>query len=176
MPCPTGLGGSTFLSLIAIYMFTKAYRTLDLSRYFSTKKALLLLPVCAIPILLGFSGSSLLPAFIVTAVFFEVFRRISLPWWMAKVVLFVSPSCFAIYLLHMTSAGLRYMNRFESWLCDEKSVPVVLSYFIVACVTYIACLGLDVVRRLVLHACGKFIKIDLLASNAKHRTFNLNCI
>ena len=141
-------------------MFAKAYRMLDLSRYFSSKKALLLLPVCAIPIFLGFSGFSLFPAFVVTVVLFEIFRRMTLPEWTEKWVLFVAPSCFAIYLLHMTEAGLRCMTRFEAWLCDEKSVPVVISYFIVAIVAYTACLGLDILRRLALHVwfsvMGKF--------------------
>lgn len=107
LPRPIGLGGLSFLSLIGIYMFVRVYKVLDLSRFFARKSTMLLLLPCVVLMLLKFSSFSWIISFVVSAIMFELFKRLKVPEWLGRAALFVAPSTFAIYLLHMTGGGLK---------------------------------------------------------------------
>ena len=156
IPRPIGLGALSFLSLIGIYMFVRIYRVLDLSRFFARKSALMLVLPCIVLMLLKFSSFSWVVSFVVSAIMFELFNRMKIPRWLGRIALFVAPSTFAIYLLHMTSGALGMMKRLEAYLYDQIGVPVWLSYLFTAAATYVACLLIDVLRRLALRLAQHF--------------------
>ena len=149
IPQPRGLGGCTFLSLIGIYILVRIFREINLGHYCTARNAILLLPLCIALMYVGFWWYWWIPSFIVTCFVFEFFRRLKVPMFIARIVMFLSPSAFAIYLLHITSGGLTLISRMQVFLV-ESGCGIQLVFLLTALVTFSICLVIDIIRRLIL--------------------------
>lgn len=87
---------------------------------------------------------------------FVLFLRARMPSWFKKAGLFMGPSMFSVYLLHEAT-------NHELSVALYKQIPVCLgrgaiqqlaTIFIIACLVYFICIGLDILRRIVLQ-CSK---------------------
>lgn len=158
VPCPRGVGGCSFLSLIGIYVMVGIYKEFDLGRFCTRKNAMFALPLCTIAMLSGFWWYWWIPAFVVTCFTFEFFRRCELSSRLERIVLFFSPSAFAVYLLHFTRGGLTRMSEIEVFFHEKCDLPLWLVFASTAVVTYICCLCLDIIRRGLLHVGSAVVK------------------
>ncbi len=153
IPSPRGLDGCTFLSLVGIYIAVRLYKSLDLGRFCTMRNAIWMLPICVIAMLAGFWWYWWIPAFVVSCFAFEFFRRLKMPSTMERIVLFLAPSAFAVYLLHITSGGLSLMSRLELCLVEKQGWGILAAFCATSVITYLICLVLDIGRR---NSCGLF--------------------
>jgi len=81
--------------------------------------------------------------------FFVQYVRI--PDWIGRVFCFLSPSIFAVYLIHNETAfGLQLFRLPEQWFLGHTSVHVAVITVLCTLWTFLACLGIDIIRRGVL--------------------------
>lgn len=138
-------------SLVCIYVFTLAYRKLDLSRHCSLKWAVVLLPACVVLMLLGFWSYAWIPAFAVTCFAFEFFKGLSLPDWLARACVFAAPSMFSVYLLHICNCR-HLMWEFEVYCVQVLDFRIWMMFVVTGIVTFVTCFAVDLLRRGLLYA------------------------
>ena len=80
---------------------------------------------------------------------FLLFRRLRLPVWVSKAVIFLGPSMFAVYLLHTNNVVLPLLPTIEDELVDSGAIPVCLAVLMTALVVFLLATGVDVLRRLI---------------------------
>ena len=83
-------------------------------------------------------------ALLLSALFFTAFDKIRLPTRMGRVVLILSPSVFAIYLIHQPIIG--FETRVVKWLADMGS-GIYAAYFAAALTVFFLALAVDLPRR-----------------------------
>jgi hypothetical protein len=157
------MGSCTFLSLVGIYAAVRLYREFDVVRFCTPKYAMIALPVCLVLMYVGFWWYWWIPAFVVSCFAFEFFKRLKLPTFWEKMILFLAPSAFPVYLLHITHGGLSSMSCIERFLVEECGWAIQASFVATAAATFVACLAIDVVRRF---AIKSVMSIFLRAYNA----------
>ena len=82
------------------------------------------------------------------ALAFFVFRDIRLQKWLGKLVMFVAPSMFSVYLLHSHLVGETIIKAFQNRLVSG-GLSKWFSIAICALSVFVGCIVIDLVRRLV---------------------------
>ncbi len=147
-PNASGIGAYTGLTLLSVYTVARLCRMLDVEKYFTWKRAFVLLLL-----LWGITGVGLGEysspfAVLLAATMFYVFKAIPFPQWVGTVASFLGPSMFSVYLLHSHGGfGFHLIKSAENILVDEKGINVYLVYFLVASSVFIGCTVLDMPRR-----------------------------
>lgn len=149
MPICKYLGGGNGVSLVGLYIFTLAYKELGLSRYCTLRNSLIALPICAVLMLVGFWSFVWIPSFIVTCIVFEYVKKLTLPIWFGKVSIFLAPSMFSVYLLHICNCK-HLIWSFEVYCVDILKMPLYVMFAVTAIVTFVVSLAVDLLRRFAL--------------------------
>ena len=149
MPICDYLGGCNGVSLVGLYVFTLAYKKLGLSRYCTLRNGMIALPICAVLMLVGFWSFVWIPSFVVTCFAFELVKKLKLPDWLAKASIFLAPSMFSVYLLHICNCT-HLMWSFEVYCVDSLKMPLYVMFTVTAIVTFVVSLAVDLVRRFAL--------------------------
>lgn len=142
----SGLGAHTPLTLIGIYLLARLFRVHDLDVKMPTKCVL-----AAIVLSMLFAVIGLVPynspfAFCIAAGLFILFKRfVKCGEW----VLFVAPSMFAVYLLHVTQPGIAFIREAGNYIVAQGMSKYIM-FIIVAIVLFVACLAIDLVRRFIM--------------------------
>ena len=79
---------------------------------------------------------------------FFIFRGIQLPKWPEKVVMFVAPSMFSVYLLHSHLVGETIIRELQGSMVSF-GLPTWLSIVGCAISVFVGCIVIDLVRRVV---------------------------
>ena len=137
------------MSLVGLYVFTLAYKELGLSRFCTRRICLLALPSCAVLMFLGLWSFEWIPSFVVTCFAFEFVKKLKLPDWLAKASIFLAPSMFSIYLLHICNCT-HLMWSFEVYCVDTLKMPLYVMFTLTAIVTFFVSLAVDLARRFTL--------------------------
>lgn len=157
---PTGLGRAyfsrySFMTLVNIYIIGRIFRKTDILKRFQTWKlflvALLFSLFTAFQPLHYYTS----PFCIIEAIcIFEIFRRISIPNWLGKISVFLSPSMFSILLLHRENDFNRVIfTPLEGEIL--KGINPFVSVFLAAFIVFNVCLFIDLLRRFVLFSIQK---------------------
>lgn len=149
MPICKYLGGGNGVSLVGLYVFTLAYKELELRKFCTRRNCLIALPICAVLMLAGLWSFVWIPSFVVTCFAFEFVKKLKLPAWLAKTSIFLAPSMFSVYLLHICNCT-HLMWTFEVYCFDTLKMPLYAMFAVTAIVTFIASLAVDLVRRFAL--------------------------
>jgi surface polysaccharide O-acyltransferase-like enzyme len=170
MPICNYLGGCNGVSLVGLYVFTLAYKKLGLKKYCTFRNSLIVLPACILLMLVGFWSFAWIPSFIVTCIAFEYVKKLNLPIWLGKISIFIAPSMFSVYLLHICNCT-HLMASFERYCVEKVGMSLCIMFSVTAVLTFAVCLMVDLVRRFALipvrPVMGKVMcKIDAAYVNA----------
>lgn len=147
-----GLGAHTSLTLIGIYLAARWFQSSDIENcipnWLLGLGVLLMLPVAAI----GLAPYNSVFAFVMASFLFLIFKRhVSCGEWPGV----LAPSMFSVYLLHVTAPGLALIRHFV--VSDVCVGGGYLRMLVVAIVLFSMCLAVDLLRRLVLAGCRRFM-------------------
>lgn len=157
-PYTLGMGAFTFLIMLTVYSLGRIVRIKYDGRSSKTNVPTLklclaavvnlLILVCGWRLRLGAYCSPF--AMSMSVLVFFLFKRISVPHLLAKVILFIAPSMFSIYLLHAHVVGAVCIKRMQN-LCVTTGLPQSVFIPLSAVAVFSACLMLDLIRRAVAH-------------------------
>ena len=147
VPKVSGFGALTFLTLLGIYAVARIYKVFNLERYLYNKAGLFILVICIILTAIGLGHYCSPFSFMLVAVAFTFWRKVRLPNWAESCAKLISPSIFAVYLLHANGFGYHVIKSLENRTID-LGVSLYPTYFLVAIVIFICCIVLDIPRRL----------------------------
>jgi len=169
VPRPAGMTGTGFLTMLGIYVAARLFKICEIEKRFSLRSLLMwLFLTLGIYCLLGQRCSPYMcpVAFVLVAILFCLFKRIRLYGKIGKVILWISPSMFGIYILNAT-LYLPGMSSNVYGLLNAVRDPLLtagikwhLACLIAASSAFFLSLLVDVVRRLVL--CRVTLKKALL--------------
>lgn len=155
LPTTPELTAKSGLTLIAMYILGRLYRhyetRIETHRLLSRRNLLLLVPVLvllsagSVGMLSGYN--TLTSAFLAIALFMLV-KRIHFGKF-GQFAIFLAPSVFSVYVLHANQISYQLMRDGYDRLCDCH-VPSILAGLLIALLTFVLGLAIDVVRRLVL--------------------------
>lgn len=148
VPIVPGMGRQSFMALLYIYVFGRYYSKYKWFSLFSIRKTVLIL-IGLIPLMMIFGSNTSPVTIIFTMVLFRVFERISLPQWLIKVVTFLGPSMFAVYLLHTNFFGFDLIHRYVSWMIDDLHLFRYVAFFICGITLFVVCCSIDMFRRVI---------------------------
>lgn len=147
IPAPLGFGNLSFLTLFGVYVFARTYRMCQWERFLTKKVMLILMPTTAIFVWLGSWHHNSIPQLLLATTVFRLFSVFSLSGRLNKVVAFIAPSMFAVYLLHVSGVGYFVVGKFNTFLTTGIHIPVYLAYFLAGTGVFIICATVDAIRR-----------------------------
>ena len=143
IPVTPGLEAFSGLTLLGAYVAARIYRLYGLERMRS-RWIVVIIPILVCFAALGMNEYNNIVALLLSAMFFTAFDKIRLPPWMSRVVLILSPSVFAIYLLHQPMIG--FETGVVKRLADLGS-GIYAAYFAAAPTVFFLALAVDLPRR-----------------------------
>ena len=143
IPVTPGLEAFSGLTLLGAYVAARIYRLFGLERIRS-RWIVVIIPILVCFAALGMNEYNNIVALLLSAMFFTAFGKIRLPPWMSRVVVVLSPSVFAIYLIHQPI--MAFETRVVKWLADMGS-GVYIAYFAAALTVFFLALVVDLPRR-----------------------------
>lgn len=148
VPVVTGFGSLSFFTLFGVYMAARTFRLLELERFLCGKVIVLVGAIAMAAVFIGFHHNNCVATLVLCACLFVGFSRIQLMSTMSKIVAWVAPTTFGIFLLHSTLAGYwvrRTLIEFVATHCG-----VYAGYIITTIVVFCACCVVDKLRKAIL--------------------------
>lgn len=147
VPHPEGLGNFGVLTLLGIYLGARILRSIAIDRIVTTRTLFVFLFAALFFVSLAHLSSFNSPfCFIVAAALFLIVRKLPMNRTLGRIVLVVSPSMFSVYFLHLSGS---FMTRDMAMAITEKTGCWLAAAGMAASVcSFVACVGLDVPRRL----------------------------
>ena len=143
IPVTPGLEAYSGLTLLGAYVAARIYRLYGLERMRGTW-VIVIIPILVVLAALGMNEYNNIVALFLSAMFFTAFDKIGLPAWLSRVVLILSPSVFAIYLLHQPMIDCE--TGVVKWLAD-RGIGIYAAYFAAAMTVFFLALAVDLPRR-----------------------------
>lgn len=150
IPKPNGFGALTFLSLVGVYAFARVHKVIHFDSYLRRGMKIFILFICAAFMFVGFGHYCSPFSVIFVMIVFSYINKLRIAKWCEKIVVLISPSVFAIYLLHANGFGYTIIRRLEDSLV-ASGVYIYGTYFLVSLVIFAGSLILDLPRRIVIH-------------------------
>ncbi len=147
LPNTAGLGAYTGLTLLSVYVTARLCRRFDVMRFFTWKRACVVLPLLWFCTAIGFGEYSSPFAVALCGVMFYVFKACPWPTWCGRVALLLGPSMFAVYLLHTNEIGFPAIKHLEACFIGQYGLNSYLGVFITALLIFVACILVDSLRR-----------------------------
>ena len=142
---PVGFGMNGIVSFIGIYIAARLFRLLEVN--LSLCKSLVLAFVATIGVFMFRYGGTTSPfSLLAAASAVVIFRKVVIPCWLSKLLAWVTPSVFAVYLLHTNPFGFRILHKLESNMIQEGT-SVCMVYIVVAIVLFAGGTVADIPRR-----------------------------
>ena len=155
IPDTEGLGSYSGLTLLGVYVFARLvrrHRLVDrLNKWWVTLVAVICCLVCGLGH--GLQEYNSISCVLLAGAVFLLVKRVKVPACLERIILFVSPSMFAVYLLHVTKYGFRSMGA----LFKSLGMPAELSALVVAGVVFVVCVSVDVLRRVIFRVLLRFL-------------------
>ena len=141
-----GLGSMSFFALLFPYVLAWGYREFGLKKYLSSRRMVAIgLTSLGLMPFLGRNTSPITLAFVV--VLFFVFEHIRVPAFLEKIVAFVLPSVFPIYLLHTNAVGFSFIHDYCALMTGDWELSRYVAFAICTLTLFVGCLLLDLPRR-----------------------------
>ena len=160
-PTSTGFGSHTWLTLLGVYVVARLCRIIKFDRLIKPQLVLIAIPILTTVTAFyrGALGSYNSPQIIIlTVLVFWLFKHVRIsPLWI-RVTSLITPSLFAVYLLHYGSFGRLLYERLIC-LRHIDGIPVVMASLIIATVVFALSLLVDIPRRLVVKMFAQQIEV-----------------
>ena len=158
VPRTPGVGTQTFLTLIAIYTSAAIFRNMQLEKY-ATRRNITIVLCITLPITaVGVAHYDSIPALLQATALFCLFKSFKLTDKCNRLLQWLGPSMFSVYLLHANCVGYFTLKTFNMRLIEE-GVPLYCSYFTVAFAVFVLAIAIDSVRRIGLFMVASIRKI-----------------
>lgn len=163
LPVTDGLDVYGGITLLGIYAAARLCRECSLFNCLRLKWVLWIIPVLWALTGIGLGDYNSPFAFALAACMFVVFgkalRSVNGESWFGRVISFMSPSMFSVYLLHTHDFGFSLIKQVESILVNTGGVNAHISILLTALVMFVGAFLLDLPRRLAVGLVGKFVTI-----------------
>jgi hypothetical protein len=157
IPKASGVGAYSFVTLVGIYIGSRLCEKYKVEKVFANFKISILISLLCIPfIVLGVSSYASPFSFLVVAVVFYNIKKLQCNLFVSNLVRLISPSLFAVYLLHSNGLGFRLIFKY-TLLLSESKIPDIICGFISGVTVMVVCLILDLPRRAVVFLLRKKI-------------------
>ena len=161
VPRTPGLAAFSFLTLLGVYVVARFCRRLydtndGFHRFVANRK--FLAAIIAPSLLLaaiGFGDYNSPFAVLLAAGTFFVFHAFNLPDGIGRVFVWLAPSMFSVYLMHSHGHAWEYLKAVEDAVLS-RGLPLPIAYLATACCVFVACVVLDLPRRLVAFVFKRF--------------------
>lgn len=147
VPQTSGVGALSCLMMAAVYLAARLIRMYEYDRYLQGWKFWSVVLISTVLCALGFSHYDSPFALIVAVGFFQFIRKLSLPRWFGRVVLWISPSMFAVYILHQTYRGFGFVGMGMSVGDSMGIASACIQTLVAAVVVFVSCVAVDSIRR-----------------------------
>lgn len=147
LPQTAGLDALGGITLAGVYAGARICRRLKIDEKLSTKTLLLCLPLLFLLCGIGLADNNSPIAFVLAAAVFILFSRIRIPAFSAKVLEFLGPSMFSVYLIHTNEFGGRMINVLERYF-DSIFPHYAFGIVLAALILFLGAIVLDLPRRL----------------------------
>ena len=144
MPSVTGFAPLSFFTMFGIYMAARVFRLLELERLLNLKVLIILGGGAVVLVIAGFHHHNSPASIVWTACVFTVFSRLQLPSVVSKVVAWIAPTTFGIFLLHSTLTGGWLRKTVIDFTATHLGVYV--GYLITTIIVFLACCLIDKMR------------------------------
>lgn len=160
VPRTAGLGHFSGLMMVGMYIAGRLVRFYDIERRLPLKYVIPTMMILFVPafLKLGFYNSPIALALSICS--FVLVRRIKVKGWLSRVVLFVSPSMFAVYMLHVTPYGMQRIIPEGVDLALGFGFGKWSAYILVACFVFVSCILFDLIRRGFLELFRKMVRYE----------------
>jgi len=160
LPSTEGLDAYGGVTLLGIYAAARLCRQVNMQDRLHTKWLWIALPIlwCLTGVGLGDYNSPF--AFALAAVCYLLVSRVKIPRRIARIITYIAPSMFSVYLIHTNMFGFPAMRTFEEEMLSH-GVPLFGAFIITGLLALTLSLCIDQVRRIALmvaSACIKRIK------------------
>lgn len=147
VPHTAGVTSLSCLMMAAVYLAARLMRLREYDRYLQGWKFWSIVLVSLVMCAAGFSHNDSPFALIVAVGLFQFIRKLRLPEWFGRIVLWIAPSMFAVYILHQTYRGFGFVG-YGMHVSERIGVPsTYLQTFIAAVVVFVSCVAIDGMRR-----------------------------
>jgi surface polysaccharide O-acyltransferase-like enzyme len=147
VPQTSGVGALSCLMMASVYLAARIIRLREYDRYLHGLKFWGVVGVSAIACAAGFSHYDSPFALIVAVGLFQFVRKLSLPEWLGRVVMWVAPSMFAVYILHQAYRGFGFVGLGMEIGNRIGVYSLGLQTFVAAVVVFTLCVAMDSLRR-----------------------------
>ena len=166
-PNSAGVCSYSGLALLGTYILARFYRLFDIGRSLSWKKLVAIFPLLTIlSCVCSIFEYATIVAVLMAMCYFWMFARFKI----CVGVGILTPSLFSVYLLHSQAFGFVWMRHIEESLLDI-GVPMLLAYFMTAASVFVACLVLDITRRVILRLFCRPIQRSCAWMDGKYEQF-----
>ena len=147
VPRSSGIEDYSGITLLGIYISAQLIRRLSIREKIDRRGVVILLGVSVLGVCCHLSAYTSPFAFVVAMFSFSLFERFVVPKWLAKLVFFIAPSMFSVFMFHTNEVGYCVMGRIQSHLMNF-GVGEFVYYPVAAIVVFFCGLLLDMPRRL----------------------------
>ena len=155
LPRTNGLNAYGGVTLTAIYAGARICRKYAIDSRLSTRTLLMMVPFLMFATGIGLGDYNSPFAFALASSCFLLAMRIPVPARFEKVVVFLGPSMFSVYLIHTNELGFSFIKKFMSVADGYMSAP--LSVVATAVVVFVAAAFLDMPRRMIIYFFRKIV-------------------
>ena len=161
-----GIGQQSFFALLYAYVLAWFYREFELRKYMTIKRCAII-GVVALGLMpfLGMNTSPVTLTFVV--ILFAIFERLRIPVALERMISFVLPSVFSIYLLHTNAIGFSFIHDFCARATRDWGLPNYGAFLLCSLTVFVGCLALDAPRRVLAHVCTFAFSIGSKESRLK---------
>ena len=152
IPHPYGFAPLSFFTMMGIYCVARLYSVKGLEAKIQNHPGVSLCGwvISLALVFIGFYHHNSLAALSVVGITFAFVRKINVPTCISRVVKFVSPSVFAIYLIHSSPLGHVVRRSLLKILSHEFTIMI--AWLISALVIFMGAVVIDILRRYVVTA------------------------
>ena len=145
-PQTAGMGSNTALTLLGVYAFGRICRVMRVDERLTIMHLLIVALICVPLVMIGFGNYHSIFSSVLAMAAFVWVSRMNMPKWLSRIILFVAPSMFSVYLMHSTKYGFDLIEMLQ----DRVQLPLVLNAIVMGVIVFLFCVAVDFVRRIIL--------------------------
>lgn len=147
VPQTAGVTALSCMMMAAVYLAARLIRLREYDRYLQGWKFWSVVGFAIFACAAGFSHYDSPFALIVAVGLFQFIRKLRLPEWFGRIVLWIAPSMFAVYILHQTYSGFNFVGMGLRIGETMGITSAAVQTFVAAVIVFVSCVAIDGLRR-----------------------------
>lgn len=146
VPYLSGMGQQSFFALLYAYILGGGYKMINFSALFGRWRGVVVgAALLALMPFLGMNTSPVTLVFVSVVVYY--IEKLQITVRQAQIIKFISPSMFAVYLLHTNGTGFDLLNMGSCYLIDDCGWARYPAFIVLAFSVFSICVAVDLMRR-----------------------------